>query len=141
MTAFVKDLGFVRKNRPKYLKRSKKIDQNRVGIHKDLYESYERLVEQNLIENLNDDIYLTWINDRDCCKSISALLKVAAISTKLDSDDVPDEVLDVMMYEAICNIRAGQRDFGKKGGIENDWDNHPMMRMAVGWCQDNGMAL
>ena len=100
MTAYVKDLAFVRKNRPKYLKRSKKIDRNRIGEYKDLYESYERLVQQNLIEDLGDDIYLTWIDDNENCKSTSALLKVAAISTKLDSEDVPNEVIDVMMYEA-----------------------------------------
>ena len=109
----------------RYGRCSRKIDQHRGGEHKDLYESYGRLMEQNLIENLDDNIYLTWIEDDDNCRHTSTLLKVAAINTKLDSEGVPDEIIDTIIYEAICNIRAGQRDFRKEGGIGYDWNNLP----------------
>ena len=140
MTRYVKNPEFARMNRPRYLKRSRKIV-DREGEHKDLRGSYRRLVEQGLIEDLDDDILIIWMKDDSCCKISSALMKVAAISTELDSEDVSDDVLDVALYEAICNIRAGQRDFGKKGGIEYDWDNHPKMPVAVGWCEENGMTI
>ena len=141
MASYVKDLEFVRRNRPEFLRRSENIDHKRIGIHKNLHESYERLIEQNLIEDLDDDIYLTWMDDKDRCEFTSTLLRVAAISTELDSKEVPDEVIDVILYEAICSIRAGLKNFGKCGEIESSWDDHPEMSAAMRWIQERNLNL
>ena len=71
----------------------------------------------------------------------STLLGVAAISTELDSKEVPDEVIDVILYEAICSIRAKLKNFGKCGEIESSWDDHPEMSAAMRWIQERNLNL
>ena len=138
MRSFVKDRRFAENNREKYLKRTGMMMSGPRGEVYDLQKIYGDLVRRGLLDNIKG-IHLTWSSDEERPFRISALMKVASFSYLMDLRSTPKEVIEVMVYEAVRLIAAGQRDFGKKDGVRNDWVNHPKMHMAMRWMEENNM--
>ncbi|UAL08382.1 MAG: hypothetical protein KRP56_03825 [Candidatus Methanogranum gryphiswaldense] len=94
--------------RPIYLKRSRNILRNAKGDFRDLQDSMDRLSDIGLTEN-TDDVYISWSKEPVARKirNSSVLMKVISISKHLDSEMVPDYVIDYCLYHELCHVIVG----------------------------------
>lgn len=107
MCDWVTSPDFSRNKQPEYLRRSRNLTRTTAGKHKDLRESYARLVEAGLV-NEDESLYISWSEtSRKKAGSCSVLMRVVSISNLLDSEETPDSVLDYCLYREICHIMIG----------------------------------
>ena len=93
---------------PVYLKRSRNITRTTKGDVRDLEAAYDRLVEMGLVEK-DPAISLTWTREPNIRKvgHCSVLMKVIQISSALDTEKIPESVLDFCLYHELCHIMIG----------------------------------
>jgi len=129
---------FVKKNRPMYLKRAKNLARTPRGTHKDLSDSYKRLVEMGLAP-YDDDLVLTWTKQPNVKRIgyCSVLMKVIAISSIFDTTSIPDFVLDFVLYHELIHLGKGFDPFDQNH--DNDFraleEMHPMRSEAEDWLK------
>ena len=108
---------FCKQKQPVYIERSMGLLNEVKGEHKDLNDSLKRLQDAGLIGNL-PQVYLTWedsaTNKMGHC---SVLMRVVSVNTFLDSDDVPDYVLDYCLYKELLHIQIG---YDPDGGMHEE---------------------
>ncbi|WP_400203996.1 hypothetical protein [Methanomethylophilus alvi] len=77
------------------------------GEHKSLEEALDRLKEKGFIGDLGKT-RIFWSNEATSGRGgwSSALMKVITVNRKLDSDSVPDEVLDAVILNEVANIEC-----------------------------------
>jgi hypothetical protein len=99
---------FSKYKQPVYLHRSRNITRTTKGDAKDLESAYERLVGLGLVEK-DPAISLTWTKEPNIRKvgHCSVLMKVIMISSALDTEMIPDFVLDYCLYHELCHIIIG----------------------------------
>ena len=98
---------FVPAHRPTFVKRNRGMTGTPIGQHKDLSESYKRLVAAGLIEDA-PDVLITWTSDNpNEYTQYSVLMKTIAVSDVLDDPETPDFVLDWLVYHDLCIIASG----------------------------------
>ena len=101
---------FRRTKQPMYISRCRGLSLSTRGEYRDLNDSYGRLVDQGLVEH-DPEIYLGWgprTSSRFAGAS-SVLMKVVNMSQSLDSENVPEEVLDYCVYAHLSHIGMGFR--------------------------------
>ena len=93
---------------PVFVKRARNITRTPKGECKDLDAAYDRLVELGLVEK-DPAIHLTWTIEPNVrmVGHCSVLMKVITISSVLDTDMIPDFVLDYVLYHELCHILIG----------------------------------
>ena len=114
---YLTDPEFLRINQGKYLSRVNGASRTGEGRHKDLEDSYSRLVKDGLIE-FDPDIELRWapLDGANIVGQSSVLMKVACLNRRLDLPNIPDDLLDFALYSQLCFITAG---FLKDAKIRN----------------------
>ena len=119
MTDWVTSPDFARLKQPIYIRRSRNMTKSSDGDVKNLEDSYKRLVDMGLIE-YDDSIYLAWTKEPNVRKvgHCSVLMRVISISRVLDTDMIPDFVLDYCLYHELCHILIGFDPLAKKHGVE-----------------------
>lgn len=118
MREYVKSDEFVAKHQPIYIRRTKKITHDAQGEFKSLTDSFDRLKGMGLVEDA-PQMYLTWTKEnlyRQVGYS-SALMQVVVISSSFDDANVPDFVLDFVVYHQFLTMSMGKAHFG-----DHDWD-------------------
>ena len=112
---------FVRSKQPVFVRRFRGISLSTMGNHRDLAESYQRLVDMGLVER-DPDIYLGWAagGSSRAVGRASILMKVVAMSQLLDCDDVPDEVMDYCLYSQLAHVGMGFNRNGESRGSQYD---------------------
>jgi len=129
---------FIKKNRPLYLKRAKNLSRTHRGEHKDLNESYKRLIEMGLVP-YDEDLILTWTKQPNVKRIgyCSVLMKVIAISSIFDTTSIPDFVTDFVLYHELIHLGRGFDPFDQDH--DNDFraqeDMHPMRDEAEDWLK------
>ena len=105
---------FAKRNQPAYLRRSPGLTKSPVGEVRNLMNSMARLINAGLAEE-DPDLILTWMKDRNIRKvgSCSVLMKVIAISPIFDSMDIPEFVLDYVVYHEYLHASKGLKVFGR----------------------------
>lgn len=101
---------FRRTKQPMYISRCRGLSLSTRGEYRDLNDSYGRLVDQGLVEH-DPEIYMGWgprTSSRFAGAS-SVLMKVVNMSQSLDSENVPEEVLDYCVYAHLSHIGMGFR--------------------------------
>lgn len=103
---------FVLSKRPTYLQRSRNISRTTVGKDKEIGESLDRLIDAELL--CDSDIhnsYYTWTTRPGYTKvgSCNPVFRVITISSSLDSEKVPEKVLDYVTYHETLHLRRGYR--------------------------------
>ena len=123
MKSWATNKKFSEKNRPTFIKRAKNLLQNKEGDHKNLKESFLRLKEMELVDD-EDDIELIWMVDNRTRKaaSCSVLMKLIMVSEIMDKKDIPDYVLDYIIYIQYLRIRTGAEYFGTTEEYNSDVD-------------------
>ena len=104
--------GFVLSKRPVYLERSRNITMSTTGTRRDIGESLDRLLGSGLLVDTDiDNSFFTWTAMPGFTKvgSCNAMFRVVTVSSSLDSDDVPERVLDFVTYHESLHLRRGYR--------------------------------
>ena len=111
---YVSSDAFIHENQPIYLSRLEGASASPVGRYKDLRGCIGRLTERGLIDPL-PHTYLGWLplGLEDCIGHTSSIMRCACINTRLDRENVPDDVLDFCVYVQMLRI---QQKFGVAGG-------------------------
>ena len=92
-----------------YLKRFRGISETARGESVDLLNCYRRLAERGLVE-YDPDLVIRWSSVGDRSRKVgrsSVLVRTIVMNPALDSEDVPEEVLDYALYSQICHVNLG----------------------------------
>ena len=114
MREWVLDESFCREKRPIFIKRGRYLSRGPVGKQRDLSDSLNRLEDAGLIER-GSDIQAVWNHDyrSDLAASYSVLMRTIMVSESLDNADIPDFVLDYVIYRQCLMIKEGIQSFGR----------------------------
>ncbi len=100
---------FLEENQGMYLKRFRGISETARGESVDLLNCYRRLAERGLVE-YDPDLVIRWSSVGDRSRKVgrsSVLVRTIVMNPALDSEDVPEEVLDYALYSQICHVNLG----------------------------------
>jgi len=129
---------FSENKQPIYLKRSRNLTRSPKGEAKDLETAYGRLVEMGLVKK-NPSVHLTWTKESNTRKIgyCSVLMRVITISSVLDTDVIPDFVLDYCVYHELCHLMIGFDPSAKRHGEEFSKleAKYPQKREAKEWLK------
>jgi len=106
--------SFINSKRKIYLKRSKNLTRSDIGKTRLISDSVQRLLEQDLLvpSDIDNSIF-TWTS-RPSYRKVgycSPMMRVVAISSALDSEEVPNYVVDYVVYHESLHLRQGYRPF------------------------------
>ncbi len=108
---WVTSTEFILKNRPLYLRRSKNIRREHKGS-RDLMDSVQRLLDAGYLSPSDIDLaYFSWTTHPNYRKYgyCSPMFRTVAISSALERADVPEDVLDYVVYHECLHLRQGYR--------------------------------
>jgi len=110
LTAWLRSREFVTRNQPLYLGRSRNLSLDHRGRTYDLQEAYLSLRDQGLVRECPDAV-LNWTvkGNRLRVGYCSVLMKVVAVSSILDSPEVPDYVSEYVLYHELLHLEDGIR--------------------------------
>ena len=99
---------FIKNHRQTFIERNAGMSRSTKGEHKDLADSYKRLLDEGLIED-DPEVFITWTNTKieNNYTQYSVLMKTIAVTDLLDDPEVPDYVLDWLIYHDMCVIASG----------------------------------
>lgn len=132
---------FVDEIQPVYIKRDRRIS-FAAGRHKDLEASLQRLKEKGLVE---DDekrrIYWSAEPARTIGAWSSMLMKVITVNNILDSEEVPNEVLDAVLLREITAISCdyAQSSVDKKKAVNERMQQYPGIDGISQWLSIHGL--
>lgn len=131
---------FVRRNQPMYLKRAGVRGR---GAERDLYASVRRLEKQGLCTH-DPVLRMGWRDDigRSVGHS-SALMHVCTLNPRLDSSDVPTDVLDYAVWSQVAHVGMGFNPSGARRGAEYDelLSLHPARADAESYLKKHRLML
>lgn len=135
---------FVDSMQPTYISRDRRIG-SPTGEHRDLRESLDRLKKQGLVTTSLDRTKLFWSRkvDEDRSAWSSSLMRTVTVNSILDSDDVPEEVLDYVLLNQIAFIEC---DFGmdseeRKKTIAERMENYPGYNSINNWLSEHCLTV
>lgn len=108
VSAYIRSEDFIVHGRPKYLKRARTLALTQQGRTKNLLDSVERLRDSGLV--MDDDLrnsYITWATHMQKYRfgQCNQVFRVVSVNPVLDRDDVPDSVVDFVVYHEILHLR------------------------------------
>jgi hypothetical protein len=116
---WLKSDEFIEMNRPLYLERSRNLSLSPEGRYHDLQFAMNGLRDKGLIEDM-EDVHLTWTRsaNRKRVGYCSVLMKVIAISSALDSLDLPSFVPEYVLYHELVHLEMGRETLSPRHGRE-----------------------
>lgn len=134
---YICDGGFVEKNRPVFLKRFKGVKSAAVYECRSLEDSIDRLMAEGLISDV-DEIEFRYASGMHRASHVSVVMRTVIISDRLDSEDVPEYVLDAQVYKGICQVMAG---FGHSEEVHQECERrinrYSRMADSEKWCMEH----
>ena len=121
VAAWLSDPSFSRRMQPLYVDRYVGLSRTTRGKVWDLADSYERLVDDGLVER-DPDVFVGWTvpsRSRDVGHA-SVLMKVVSMSGSLDSGEVPERVLDYCLFSQLAHVGMGFNPGVGRRGREYD---------------------
>ena len=108
LVAWLTAPDFIAIHRQTFIERNSGMTGTMKGEHKDLSESYRRLLDAGLIED-DPEVFITWTTAKmeENYTQYSVLMKTIAVTYLLDDPEVPDYVLDWLVYHDMCVVRSG----------------------------------
>lgn len=99
--------------RPTFIKRGRYLTETSKGEYIDLEDSIDRLVTKGIIPE-DHNIRAVWNRDTrtDMAATFSVLMRTVMVSSALDDPDIPDDVLDYVIYHQYLHISEGAKTFG-----------------------------
>ncbi len=110
---------FVAQKQPVYIRRSRNLTRSPAGKHRNLMDSVERLIEQGMVEK-EEGMFISWTRSRNLRRVgyCSVLMKVIAISSVFDDPEIPEYVLDYVVYHEMLHLHNGLDPDSPKHGPE-----------------------
>ena len=104
---------FIEAKQPIYISRCRGLTETTKGKCKDLDASFDRLVAMGLIET-DMRPYMSWAIDEVMrkCGHCSSLMNVIVVSSYFDADEIPDYLLDYVVYGEWLRLSEGRKCFG-----------------------------
>lgn len=104
---------FIKAKQPIYIRRNRNISASSKGLCKDLKDSVSRLADMGLIRP-KEQLELRWAREGagNSAGYCSPVMNVIVISPLFDMDDVPDYVVDFVVYHEFLMLEEGRRCFG-----------------------------
>ncbi|MDY0236661.1 MAG: hypothetical protein RBR71_11555 [Gudongella sp.] len=132
------------KNVDTYVSRSRTISESK-GMYKNLWESLERLVEKGLVQ-MPEGLRLYWSirPTRETSGQTSKIMRVIIMNSMLDSEDVPDFVLDYCLLHQLGFIVSSVEceDWMRAMEFVDRFDEKfDMKEEAETWLEDHGIRL
>jgi hypothetical protein len=130
--------SFIERNQPIYLRRSRNLLCTPRGVQYDLREMLESLQSQGLV---NDDhsAFISWTDrpNRFRMGYCSILMKVIAISSILDSAEIPDYVAEYVLYHEMLHLEKGLDSMRSQHNAEfrRMERKYPRFREAEDWLK------
>jgi hypothetical protein len=132
---------FVERLQPTYIQRDRRISFDE-GEHKNLEEVVDRLKEKGFIKDLGKT-RIFWSNEATSGRGgwSSALMKVITVNRKLDSDSVPDEVLDAVILNEVANIECdfAMSPVDRRRTVEDRMKLYPGFDGISEWLEDHSL--
>lgn len=122
---------FIEEKQPIYISRCRNLTRTTEGNSKNLDESFDRLIAMGLVDE-EPRPYMSWtMNEfmRKCGYS-SSLMNVIVISSYFDADEIPDSLLDYVVYGEWLRLSEGRKCFGYE--IDNAYIREMMDRFPGG---------
>ena len=133
---------FVDSMQPTYISRDRRIG-SPIGEHKNLQEALDRLKEKGLIKTDLNRTKLFWsIKTKEEKPAWSStLMRTVTVNKSLDSDDVPEEVLDYVLLNQIAFIECdfGMDPMDRQKTIEERVQKYPGFDGITEWLNDRGL--
>ena len=133
---------FVDSIQPIFIERDRRIS-TEPGEHKDLEEALDRLKEKGFIEDTGK-LKIFWSNDSAEGKGAwsSTLMKTIVVNRALDSEDVPDEVLDAVILHEIAHIdcKFNMAPTDRCKAVEDRMKMYPGFDGISEWLEGHGMT-
>lgn len=102
----------------------------------------DRLKEKGFVKDLGKT-RIFWSNEATAGKGgwSSALMKVITVNRKLDSDSVPDEVLDAVILNEVANIECdfAMSPVDRKRMVEDRMKLYPGFDGISEWLEDHSL--
>lgn len=134
---YLADGGFVEKNRPVFLERFKGVKPAGEHGSRSLEDSIDRLIAEGLISDV-DDIEFRYASGMHAASTVSAVMRAVIISDRLDSEDVPEYVLDAQVYKRICQVMAGfDPSEEAHQECERRINRYSLMEEGEKWCMEH----
>lgn len=135
---------FTMKMQPSYIKRDRRIGSEE-GQYKDIQESLARLKDMKLIPEDLGHMRFFWSAGTSDDKSAwsSMLMKVVTINKALDLEDVPDEVLDYVIFNQIVYVNSdfNMTQIDRKNEVARVVRNYPGFDAINEWLEDHRFSL
>jgi hypothetical protein len=129
---------------PVYLRRSRNLTRSPEGEHRNLEGSYSRLEKLGLVTK-DPKAHISWTKESNIRKigHCSVLMKTVSISNVLDSDAIPEFVLDYCLYHELCHLIIGFDPTAKRHGEEfaRLEAKYPQQKEAEEWLKRLCMYL
>jgi len=118
---WVRSDDYINKKRKLYLKRSRNLTGSPEGNERNIIDSLDRLLDSGLLDPSGlDNSFFTWTNTPNVRKVgfCSPMMRVVGISCALDDVEVPEFVLDYVVFHESLHLAQGyvpgQRPHSKK---------------------------
>jgi hypothetical protein len=135
---FLRSEQFLRRNQEKYLRRSRNITLSVLGEHYNLEVLLGSLRRKGLVHD-RVGTFLTWTDKPNWFRMgyCSLLMRVVAISSALDSPQVPDFVAEYVLYHEMLHLELGTDSLRSYHDAEFKRleRRYPRWREAEGWLK------
>ena len=130
--------SFIERNQPIYLRRSRNLLCSPLGAHYDLREPLGSLQSQGLVKD-GHHTFISWTDrpNRFRMGYCSVLMKVIAISSVLDSPDIPKYVAEYVLYHEMIHLEKGLDSMRSQHNAEfrRLERKHPRFKEAEDWLK------
>ncbi|MCQ2079896.1 MAG: hypothetical protein MJZ38_07580 [archaeon] len=105
---------FILEKRPIFLRRTRRLTGSDVGEHRAIFDSVQRLLDSGLLKESDiENTLFSWSTGDNLTRLgyCSQLFRVVMISSVFDDPEVPERLLDYVVYHECLHLRQGYRPF------------------------------
>lgn len=118
MKEYILSDEFAQENQLSFIKRHRTYAKDGIGTVRNLNDSVERLKGMGLV-NGDSVLKLVWMDKKPSHMSaMSTIMKVIAINTVLDNEEIPEFVLDYIVFSEIQKLMLARENFGHEASAD-----------------------
>lgn len=124
--AWVLSDEFIERNRATYIRRHRNLSKSAEGEVWNLDSVYARLVKEGKLEE-DPNIRFVWMDSKASAKATqtSVLMKTITFHIALDSTNMPEFVIEFLLYTACKNMELGRANLGEAYSSHSAGDDFP----------------
>ena len=114
---YMRSEDFILRKRPVYFKRCRRLTRSDMGEHRNLFDSVQRLLDMGLLDARDiDNTVFSWTTGSNRTKLgyCAQMFRIVVISSVFDDPNVPEELLDYVVFHECLHLRQGYRPFNRR---------------------------